>query len=226
MLKKEYFDRDAADLARHLIGKIIRVKHQQSWLAARIIETEAYYRDEKASHSSLGYTEKRKAMFMPAGTIYMYYSRAGDSLNISCRGEGNAVLIKSALPYFDKTSPESTLLLMQKLNPNRQGQYRSLNQLCNGQTLLCRSLNLKVQAWDQQQFDRERFYIEDVGVTPAQIIITPRLGITQGRDDHLLLRFVDYDLAAYCSRNPLTMRSWKQDQDYRVETWRAGDARR
>ncbi|MDV3444008.1 DNA-3-methyladenine glycosylase, partial [Pseudomonas otitidis] len=34
------------------------------WLSARIIETEAYYLAEKGSHASLGYTEKRRALFL------------------------------------------------------------------------------------------------------------------------------------------------------------------
>ncbi|MDT8283469.1 MAG: DNA-3-methyladenine glycosylase, partial [Gammaproteobacteria bacterium] len=98
ILKKYFFDRDACLVAQQLLGKIIRRKYQGHWLAARIIETEAYYMEDKGSHASLGYTEKRKALFMPAGTIYMYYARGKDSLNVSCKGKGNAVLIKSAYP--------------------------------------------------------------------------------------------------------------------------------
>ena len=90
------FNQDAQVLAQALLGKVIRIKHDELWLAARIIETEAYFLADKASHASLGYTEKRKALFMPAGTIYMYYARGRDSLNSSAQGEGNAVLIKSA----------------------------------------------------------------------------------------------------------------------------------
>ena len=78
MLKKSFFDRDACLVAQQLLGKIIRRKYHGQWLAARIIETEAYYLADKGSHASLGYTEKRKALFMPAGTIYMYYARGKD----------------------------------------------------------------------------------------------------------------------------------------------------
>ena len=94
MLKTSFFNRDACLVAQQLLGKIIRRKHQGHWLAARIIETEAYYIEDKGSHASMGYTEKRGSLFMPAGTIYMYYARGKDSLNVSCKGKGNAVLIK------------------------------------------------------------------------------------------------------------------------------------
>lgn len=94
-LPDAFFDRDAQVLARDLLGKVIRHRVGDLWLSARIIETEAYYCAEKGSHASLGYTEKRKALFLDGGHIYMYYARGGDSLNFSAQGPGNAVLIKS-----------------------------------------------------------------------------------------------------------------------------------
>jgi len=94
-LPDSFFDRDAQTLAKALLGKVIRHRQGDLWLAARIIETEAYYLTDKGSHASLGHTEKRKALFLDGGHIYMYYARGGDSLNFSAHGPGNAVLIKS-----------------------------------------------------------------------------------------------------------------------------------
>jgi len=51
MLKASFFNRDACLVAQQLLGKIIRRKHQGHWLAARIIETEAYYIEDKGSHA-------------------------------------------------------------------------------------------------------------------------------------------------------------------------------
>ena len=85
-------------------GKIIYSKYNDLWLTAQILKTEAYYLNDKASHASLGFTEKRKALFMPPGTIYMYFSRGSDSLNISYHGEGNAVLIKPGYPIKNSGS--------------------------------------------------------------------------------------------------------------------------
>lgn len=214
MLSNAFFQRDACVVARDLLGKVIRHKVNNKWLAARIIETEAYYLEEKGSHSSLGFTEKRKAMFMPAGTIYMYYARGRDSLNISAQGEGNAVLIKSGYPYFDKQSPEKNLSLMQQLNPGAHGNVRPVHKLCNGQTLLCASLGLKVTDWNQQQFDKQRLYFSDEGLKPSHIIQTTRLGIPKDRDEHLPYRFIDYDYAKYCTSNPLTKGKGLQQRDY------------
>lgn len=216
MLNPDFFHRDAQQLAKALLGKVIRHKVNGKWLAARIIETEAYYLNEKGSHSSLGFTEKRRAMFMPAGTIYMYYARGRDSLNISARGEGNAVLIKSGYPYFDRLSPEANLKLMQKLNPGGHGSARPLNKLCAGQTLLCASLGLKVSEWNQQQFDKEQFYFDDCHLKPEKIIQTTRMGIPRGRDEHLPYRFIDYGFARHCTSNPLGKKSWREGKEYKI----------
>jgi len=205
-LETAFFDRDAALLARNLLGKVIRHRHHNHWLAARIIETEAYYIDEKGSHASLGYTDKRRALFMPAGTIYMYYARGKDSLNISSRGKGNAVLIKSAFPYEDGSSHPDMLKLMQQLNPGTSGAMRPAEKLCAGQTLLCRALDIKLTDWDQQVFDSQRFFIDDTKYRPADIIQARRLGIPAGRDEQLMLRYIDCDYAKYCTKNPLTQR--------------------
>ncbi len=220
ILKKSFFDRDACLVAQQLLGKIIRRKYQGRWLAARIIETEAYYMEEKGSHASLGYTEKRKALFMPAGTIYMYYARGRDSLNVSCKGKGNAVLIKSAYPYSDHASNSvsscADIKLMQQLNPTLSGDIRPAEKLCKGQTLLCSSLNMKVDEWDQQQFDASNFYFDDANIRPEKIIQTTRLGIPAGRDEHLAYRFVDYDFARFCTSNPLSKRNWVEGKHYKI----------
>jgi DNA-3-methyladenine glycosylase len=215
MLMPEYFDRDACDLAKHLLGKVIRHKVQRHWLVARIIETEAYYLHERGSHASLGFTEKRKALFMPPGTIYMYYARGGDSLNVSCRGEGNAVLIKSALALMDDMTP-AALRLMHALNPAASGESRKTEKLCSGQTLLCKSLGLKVTQWDQQSFDAHKFFIEDAGYAPQRIIQTTRLGIPSGRDEHLPYRFIELDYADVCTSNPLRKRGWNEGREYNL----------
>ena len=203
LLETDFFDDDAQTVARQLLGKVLRVKYQKQWLSASIIETEAYYLAEKASHASLGYTHKRRALFMPPGTIYMYYSRAGDSLNVSVRGEGNAVLVKAGMPYIDGLNAQQRqhmLATMHRLNPHRNpAKQRENMRLCSGQTLLCKSLGLKIPDWDTQQFHRDIFYLQDVGYQPDHILQTTRLGIPKGRDEHLPYRFIDECYIAYCT---------------------------
>lgn len=212
-LPDSFFDRDAQQVARELLGKVIRHRVGEHWLSARIIETEAYYLVDKGSHASLGYTEKRKALFADGGHIYMYYARGGDSLNFSAHGPGNAVLIKSAHPWVDAVSGAESLAIMQRNNPDAQGRPRPPERLCAGQTLLCKALGLRVPDWDAQRFDPQRLFVEDVGEHPAHIIQCARLGIPHGRDEHLPYRFVDATFARHCTRNPLR-RGQVEGRDY------------
>lgn len=213
-ITSEFFNQLPHQVAQQLLGHILRVPYEHGYLSTQIIETEAYSIHERGSHAWLGYTPKRRALFMEPGTIYMYYARGGDSLNISCLGPGNAVLIKSAIPYVDEQSHSNMIPIMQKLNPLPGPRPRPFNQLCSGQTLLCRSLNLKVPEWDQTHIDDNTMLIESCWDQPTTIIQTKRLGITQLRDAHWLYRFIDKRYAYYCSSNPLTKRHYKPGRDY------------
>ncbi|RIA19989.1 DNA-3-methyladenine glycosylase [Ectopseudomonas oleovorans] len=214
-LPDAFFDRDAQLVARELLGKVIRHRVGALWLSARIIETEAYYLVDKGSHASLGYTEKRKALFEGGGHIYMYYARGGDSLNFSAHGPGNAVLIKSGHPWIDAISGPESLAAMQRNNPDSLGQPRPAERLCAGQTLLCKALGLKVPDWDARRFDPTRLFVDEVGERPGHIVQCARLGIPQGRDEHLPYRFVDAAYARHCTRNPLR-RGQVEGHDYQL----------
>ncbi len=214
-LPAAFFDDDACRLAQRLLGKVLRHRQGARWLSARIIETEAYYLAERGSHASLGYTHARRALFGPGGTIYMYYARGGDSLNVGARGEGNAVLIKSALTWQDAVSGPDSLAQMQANNPRADGSPRPAEQLCAGQTLLCKSLGLKVPQWNARHFDPTEFFIDDVSAPLQGIVCCTRLGIPAGRDEHLPYRFVDLAHVRHCTRNPLR-RGQVEGRDYRL----------
>ncbi|MBI4357174.1 MAG: DNA-3-methyladenine glycosylase [Gammaproteobacteria bacterium] len=203
MLTQDFFNRHPCLVAKSLLGKVIQRLYKGVWLCVQIIETEAYNKNEKGSHSSLGYSHSRRALFMPAGTLYLYYARGKDSLNISTSGEGDAVLIKSAFPYGDKATLEKTIPIMQAAFPLESDKTpRPISKLCSGQTLLCQALRLKVSDWNTKTFDSTQFFIEDLGIQPEKIIQTQRLGIPKGRDEHLPYRFVDYAFARVCTKKP------------------------
>jgi len=224
-----FFDRDPQQVAASLLGLVLCHRVRGRWLMASLVETEAYYLEDKASHASLGFTEKRRALFMPAGTIYMYYARGGDSFNVSVRGAGNAVLFKAGLPLMTDHLPRiaragprwnwsaeeasAMLRVMARLNPLPSGSARPVQRLCGGQTLLCKALGLKVRTWDARPLPSAGLTLVDIGYRPARIIRTRRLGIPAHRDPHFFYRFVDLDRAQSATRLPLSRRA-REGTDY------------
>ena len=201
-------------MARDLIGCVLRRRLEDVWLGVRIVETEAYGLNDPASHAYLGRTPSREPMWMPPGTIYMYHSRAGPSLNVSCGTGPQAVLIKAGLPIVDERSPQAAQDAMHRLNPAPDGRSRRANeQLCAGQTLLCRALGLTVPEWTGRQFDPDRFFIEARNARP-RIIATLRLGIRPERDDGRRSRYLDRALASAATSNPLRRRGAQAGVDY------------
>ncbi len=197
ILDKNFFQKDVVTLAKSLLGKVLCRKIDNFILKARIIETEAYSKSEPASHSSLGYSLNRAAMFMEAGTIYMYHSRAGASFNISALGYGDAVLVKSGICFLD--NDYNTLAFIQQIN-KKNGKLRDIHYLASGQTLLCKSLMIERMLWDKKSFNDE-LYIENIGYIPENILISSRLGIPKGRDNALLpYRYIDKELLKYATK--------------------------
>ncbi|MEC9173351.1 MAG: DNA-3-methyladenine glycosylase, partial [SAR324 cluster bacterium] len=176
VISDSFFERDPREVAPDLLGKVLRHRIDGCWLEARIIETEAYLLEERGSHASLGETPSRRALFMEAGTIYMYYARGGDSFNFSCLGPGNAVLIKAGIPHPPELEDSEMLDRMQRRNPIN-GKPRKSFKLCSGQTLFCKSLGLKVPDWNRKRLVPGTLELADSQNPPLEILNTTRLGI-------------------------------------------------
>jgi DNA-3-methyladenine glycosylase len=84
-------------VARQLIGITVLV----DGVGGRIVETEAYDREEPASHCYIGETPRNFSMFGPPGRSYVYRSHGLHwCLNFVCREEGHGagVLIRALEP--------------------------------------------------------------------------------------------------------------------------------
>lgn len=97
-LPPAFFDRDALEVARDLVG----VKLRHGPVTLRITEVEAYrWPGDTANHCHRGLTRRNRAMWGPPGRAYMYLCYGiHHMLNLVTGppGQGAAVLVRAAEP--------------------------------------------------------------------------------------------------------------------------------
>jgi DNA-3-methyladenine glycosylase len=165
-LGADFFDRSVHDVAPDLIG----CRLLYDGVGGTIVETEAYEREDPASHSFVGLTERTKVMFGPPGRAYVYLSYGIHSLlNFVCEPEGDAaaVLIRALEPTTEVETMRA-----------RRGKARKDLDLCNGPGKLTEALGITL-AQNAARLDRKPFQLlPPEGESPA-VVTSPRVGITK-----------------------------------------------
>lgn len=163
---------DAAGAASDLVGALLFVEG----VGGRIVETEAYSREDPASHSFAGRTPRNASMFGPPNHAYVYRSYGMHwCMNVVCgpEGVGSGVLIRALEPL-------DGLDLMRA----RRG-TEVLRQLCAGPGRLTQALGI-TKAHDGLPLDAPPFRLE-ARPRAVPIVRGPRIGITRAVD--VLWRF-------------------------------------
>ena len=161
------FERDAADMARLLIGAVLLV----DGVGGRIVEVEAYDREDPASHSHAGPTPRNQAMFGPPGRAYVYRSYGIHwCLNFVCREEGHGagVLIRAIEPL------EGLAEMCE-----RRGLHEP-RLLCSGPGRVGQALAIKHE-YNGHRLDQRPFQVLAAD-RPYDIVVGPRIGISKAAD--------------------------------------------
>jgi DNA-3-methyladenine glycosylase len=162
----DFFDRSVHAVARELIGCQLFF----AGVGGVIVETEAYEREDPASHSYVGLTERTAVMFGPPGRAYVYLSYGIHSLvNFVCEAEGDAaaVLIRAL-------EPTTGLEAMRERRPAA----RSDLDLCSGPGKLTEALGITL-ADNADRLDRDPFLLIPPEAEPPAAVTSPRVGITK-----------------------------------------------
>ena len=92
-VSREFFARDATELAPSLLGAVLRHTTAEGTVAVRITEVEAYRGngEDPGSHAHRGVTPRTRVMFGPPAHLYAYLSYGMHvCANIVCGAEGSA----------------------------------------------------------------------------------------------------------------------------------------
>jgi DNA-3-methyladenine glycosylase len=179
-LPPEFFRQPTVEVARALLGAILVKREGNCWLAARLVEVEAYLAEgDPANHAFRGKTRRNAAMFEPGGVLYVYsiYGRHW-CVNIVTEeaGRGAAVLLRAAEPL------EGLELMVQ-----RRGMLPWW-QLCRGPANLARAFGFERGDNFRSVCSPELFLQAPSTPVPGELLrCSPRIGVTRGKE--LLLRF-------------------------------------
>lgn len=158
------FTRDSPEVAQALIGMTLLI----DGVGGIIVETEAYDREDPASHTFPGPTPRNEVMFGPPGRAYVYLSYGIHwCLNFVCReaGHGAGVLIRALQP---------TRGIPVMIARRRQ---QSLRMLCAGPGRLGQALAV-THALNGKRLDRRPFSLTARTLQP-RIVRGPRIGISK-----------------------------------------------
>ena len=168
-MRPDDFLGNSQEVARNLIGALLVV----DGVGGRIVETEAYDREDPASHSFSGPTVRNQAMFGPPGRAYVYRSYGIHwCLNFVCREEGHGagVLIRALEP-----------LLGLEVMRERRG-LQDVRLLCSGPGRVGQALGI-TRELNGMRLDLPPFQVSP-NPGPVPIAMGPRIGISKAREVH------------------------------------------
>jgi DNA-3-methyladenine glycosylase len=192
VLPARFYDRPTELVARELLGTVLECTTPEGATRARIVETEAYTGpDDPACHAAAGLTRRTEFLFGPPGRAYVYFIYGMYwcfNAVTRERGHGSAVLVRAVHPI-------RSVDLMRRRRP-RAHRDRDLT---NGPGKLCLAMGIVGTMNGTSLRDGPIVIRAGEPVNDSNVVVTPRIGITQAAE--WPLRFFVRD-DPYVSKTP------------------------
>jgi DNA-3-methyladenine glycosylase len=184
-LSKDFYLRSSVEVAKDLLGKYFIRKYRNRFLIGKIVETEAYAeKNDQASHSFKGKTDRNKSMFEEGGILYVYFTYGVHyCANVVTEKKdcGQAVLIRAVEPIDGLTV--FSINRFGKKNINRK---EFLN-LTNGPAKFCQAFGIDKRYDGQSLLENFIFIAADDKNEKVDVLFSERIGISKSKE--LLWRF-------------------------------------
>lgn len=179
-LRRSELPIDTVALSRFLIGRVLIHDLPEGRVSGRIVETEAYVRDDPSSHAYRGRTTRNASMFLTHGHAYVYFIYgASYCCNVSSEeaGVGAAVLIRALEPL-------EGIALMERRRATRR-----LRDLTRGPGRLAQAFGIGREHDGLDLCCGAPLRLADPGAPTGAIGESARIGIT--RETERILRFYE-----------------------------------
>lgn len=171
LITRSFYARDTIEVAKDLLGKTLVRDIDGMTVSGIIAETEAYrYKDDPASHSYGGMTERNKAMFGQVGRAYVYFTYGMhfcvNAVARSPDSSAGAVLIRSIVPQ------QGVDFMIKRRKTT------DIFNLANGPAKLTQVLRITKKEYGVDLTKKLSLYVLDgIKVKSSEIVSGPRIGI-------------------------------------------------
>jgi len=187
-LGRDFYLQDTVEAARSILGKVLVRRIPEGVISGRIVESEAYLRDDPACHACRGMTRRNRTMFGEPGHAYVYFTYGNHyCLNFVTQplGIAEAILVRALEP-------------LDGIDIMRRNRRRDrLEDLCSGPGKLAEALEIDLRL-NGEDLLGDRLYVLDDETDPGPIVSRARIGIKEATDK--LWRFYPERYAKWVSK--------------------------
>lgn len=178
MLYRDFYSREAVEVARDLLGCYLVRKTGDGELVGKIVETEAYCgEDDSACHAYVGKTERNETMYGEPGRTYVYLIYGiHELLNfvVAEKGVPEAVLIRAVEPVEG----------IEEMEENRGRE----NDLTNGPGKLTEAFNISLEDNGLDVTKRDSSIIVRERDCVGETVCSERIGVDEDSDLRFFIR--------------------------------------